>query len=157
MPVNDPFVWHWDFGDGNAESTTEYMISHTYGSWGEFIVTLSLEYMGCSSTMEHTVYVEDNLVFPNVMTPNGDNINDVFAIKNLNPDLRNNLTIYNRWGKKVYERDDYRTYEKDGVIYNAEQGFTAAGLSDGVFYFTFHYEGFTRTVEYHGSLTIISE
>ncbi len=157
MPVNDPFVWNWDFGDGNTESTTEYMISHTYGSWGEFIVTLSLEYMGCSSTMEHTVYVEDDLVFPNVLTPNGDNINDVFAIKNLNPDLHNNLTIYNRWGKKVYERDDYRTYEKDGVIYNAEQGFNAAGLSDGVFYFTFHYEGFTRAVEYHGSLTIISE
>ena len=66
-------------------------------------------------------------------------------------------SLCSRWGKKVYERNDYCTYEKDGVVYNAEQGFNPAGLSDGVFFFTFHYEGFTRAVEHHGSLTIISE
>jgi hypothetical protein len=42
-------------------------------------------------------------------------------------------------------------------MYFADSPTENAGLSDGVFYFTFHYEGFTRAVEYHGSLTIISE
>ena len=29
--------------------------------------------------------------------------------------------------------------------------------SDGVYYYTFHYEGYTRGVDYHGSLTILRD
>jgi gliding motility-associated-like protein len=43
----------------------------------------------------------------NIITPNGDGLNDVFIIENIEhyPDSR--LTIFNRWGKKIYETTGY--------------------------------------------------
>ena len=155
----DVVTWTWSYGEGDPgefEHTTNGQ--HTYSAWGEYVVTLSVQTdHGCASTVSHTVYIEADLEFPNVMTPNGDGINDVFAIVNMNPILPNRLDIYNRWGKKVYSKENYQAYIKDGQLYNGEQGFNAETLSDGVYYFTFHYEGYTRGVDYHGSLTIIRD
>ena len=152
----ESFLWQWDFGDGGSESSAEMEMSHTYETWGEFLVTLTLTGSnGCESVISHNVYVDADLEFPNVITPNGDGVNDVFAIKNLNPELDNVLTIYDRWGQKVYEMTNYRTYIKDGVLYNAETGFAAEHNSDGVYFYTFHYVGFVRAVEYHSTLTVI--
>ncbi len=154
---NDVVTWTWNYGDGGDE-THDINGLHTYDTWGEFVVTLSVETdQGCASTVSHTVYIEADLEFPNVMTPNGDGINDVFAIKNMNPILPNRLSIYNRWGKKVYEKENYQAYIKDDQLYNSDQGFNADNLSDGVYYYTFHYEGYTRGVDYHGSLTILRD
>ena len=153
----DIVTWTWNYGDG-GEETHGTNGNHTYDQWGEYVVTLSVETdQGCASTVNHTVYIEADLDFPNVMTPNGDGINDVFAIENMNPILPNRLCIYNRWGKKVYDKENYQAYIKDGQLYNGDQGFNAENLSDGVYYYTFHYEGYTRGVDYHGSLTILRD
>lgn len=152
----DVFTWQWDFGDGNSETSNEPGMSHTFDTWGEFLVTILLQNnYGCSSTMSHYVYVDANLEFPNVITPNGDGVNDVFAIKNLNPLLENELTIYDRWGQQVFHQKNYQTYIKDDILYNPEQGFTGENFSDGVYFYTFHYVGFVRAVDYHSSLTVI--
>ena len=152
----ETFTWHWDFGDGEEGDSDVDGASHTYGNWGNFPVTLTVTgTYGCESVVSHNVYVDADLEFPNIITPNGDGVNDVFAIVNLNPELDNVLTIYDRWGQKVFEMKNYRTYIKDGVLYNAETGFSAEHNSDGVYYYTFHYVGFVRAVEYHSSLTII--
>ncbi len=45
--------------------------------------------------------------FSNTMTPNGDGANDVFFIQNIDTFPNNHLTIYNRWGQKVYETNGY--------------------------------------------------
>lgn len=45
--------------------------------------------------------------YPNTMTPNGDGANDTFFIKNIAAFPGNHLTIYNRWGNKVYETRGY--------------------------------------------------
>lgn len=155
---NGTFTWQWDYGDGNTEDITDMTTQHFYDEWGEYIVTLSFtSEQGCRSSISHTVYVDAELEFPNVMTPNDDGVNDVFAIRNLNPEQPNILTIYNRWGKKVYEKENYKTYCKSGedVIYNATEGFNAEGLSDGVYFYTFHYEGYTKAVDHHSTLTVI--
>ncbi len=153
----ETYTWLWNFGDGNNETTHEYNIEHTYETMGEYLVTLTLTTsFGCSKEMSHYVYIEDDLKFPNIITPNGDSHNEVFAITNLNPSLPNILSIYNRWGKKVYEKENYQTYaNKDGQIFNEEQGFNGENLSDGVYFYVFHYEGYTKAVDYHSSLTII--
>lgn len=150
------FEWNWDFGDGTTFISDGADAAHLYGTWGEFLVTLTVTTTyGCSNTVTHPVYVEADLVFPNIITPNGDNANDVFAIGNLNPLIPNRLTIYDRWGKKVYERENYQTYAKDGVIYNADTGFAGEKLSDGVYFYVFHYMGMAHNVDYHSTLTII--
>lgn len=156
--------FYWDFGDGTIDSTN-FEEPHTYNTWGDFNVTLHVESnSGCFSEITHTVVIEQDLIFPNVITPNGDGINDVFAIENLNTNIneedpdgyRNNrLYIHDRWGKKVYDAKNYDTYAKDGTIYPGNQIFDGSGLSDGVYYYSFQYKGKAKTVTYNGSLTII--
>lgn len=44
----------------------------------------------------------------NVITPNADNLNDVFEIDNIGLYPGNNLRIFNRWGREVFQTTDYR-------------------------------------------------
>ncbi|MCQ2276081.1 MAG: gliding motility-associated C-terminal domain-containing protein [Bacteroidales bacterium] len=154
----------WDFGDGETD-TTHFSPTHTYGSWGDYDVTLYVETeSGCTSEITHTVTIEQDLVFPNVITPNGDGLNDVFAIENLNTNINmedpdgfrtNQLYIHDRWGKLVYQADNYDTFAKDGTIQVGSQFFDGANLSDGVYYYSFYFKGKAKTIHYNGSITII--
>lgn len=153
--VQANYYWIWDFGDGTGDTTAESDNSHLYTHWGDYTVTLSLWADGCVDSVSVTVFIEADLEFPNVITPNGDGINDVFIIKNLNPDRPNQLYITDRWGKAVWNQKNYQTYMKDGIVYNAENGFGMGDFSGGVYYFTFYYEGMVRTIKFNGSITII--
>ena len=154
----------WSFGDGE-ETTGETSTSHTYTSWGDYTVTLSLTTeSGCGDSISHTIVIEDDLLFPNVITPNGDGINDVWAIGNLNTDInledpdgyRNNeLRISDRYGKVVFQAKNYDTWSKDGQIHQGLNPFNGEGLSDGTYYFTFTYKGKAKTFSWSGSITIV--
>lgn len=156
--------FYWDFADGEVDSTS-FSPDHVFAQWGDYNVTLRIETSaGCASEITHTVVVEQDLIFPNVITPNGDNVNDVFAIENLNTNVNledpdeyrfNRLYIYDRWGRKVYEAKNYDTFSRNGQIEVGTQFFDGTGLSDGVYYFSFYYKGKAKTVNYNGSLTII--
>lgn len=154
---NETCTWHWDFGDGETQVTDNYNTSHLYNSWGEFNVTLDMvTSFNCRNTATHTVYVEPDLEFPNIITPNGDGKNDVFAIRNLNTNVANRLTVYDRWGKRVFDMKDYHTYiDKNGILIDPDSGFSAENLSDGVYYYVFFYEGRVKPLEIHSSLTVI--
>ncbi|WP_460500155.1 T9SS type B sorting domain-containing protein [Hymenobacter agri] len=47
------------------------------------------------------------LYFYNVITPNADGQNDVFEVENIARHPGTSLTVFNRWGRKVYESADY--------------------------------------------------
>ncbi len=79
-----------------------------------------------------------DLDFPNVITPNGDGINDNLVIANGN-DIPNKIVVFNRWGKKVFEQTDYQN-DWDG-----------GDLSEGTYYYIFYYLG----KSYESSLLII--
>jgi len=161
----------WDFGDGTIDSSS-FALEHSYSSWGDYDVTLSMfTPEGCNSSITHTVTLEADLVFPNVITPNEDGINDVFAIGNLNTSMnefdpdkyRNNeLTIYDRWGKQVYHAKNYDTFidltgERGTDVIRGEQVFDGSKLNDGSYFYTFYYKGKFKTVNYHGTLQIIRD
>ncbi|MDR2979255.1 MAG: gliding motility-associated C-terminal domain-containing protein [Bacteroidales bacterium] len=160
----DGVSWSWDFGDGSSDNAS-LSLPHTYSSWGDYVVTFHISSsQGCSDQISHLVIIEEDLTFPNVITPNGDNINDVFAVGNLNTSINpedpdrfrhNELYVYDRWGKKVYTASDYDTYSKDGEIIPGSQYFNGSGLPDGVYYFTFYFKGKAKTIDYHGTLTIL--
>lgn len=149
------FYWVWDFGDGEQDTTLDYHFTHLYTQWGDYIVNLTLVVNDCDSYFSSGVIIEADLEFPNVITPNGDGLNDVFIIKNLNPERTNQLYIANRWGKTVFDKKNYQTYMKDDIVYNADSGFGMGDIPAGVYYFTFYYEGVVRTIKYHGTITVI--
>lgn len=52
----------------------------------------------------------DNVEIYNVVTPNDDDRNDYFYIEGIENLTNNTMQIFNRWGVKVFETDDYDTY-----------------------------------------------
>jgi len=136
----------WDFGDGTPTSN---LINPTHNYYQNGLYTIwmwAYTQKGCKDSISKTVrVVEDSLVFPNIITPNADGFNDYFKITNLENYKRNKLLIFNRWGKKVYEKENYLpdTDKWDGK-----------GLPDGTYYYILTFEGYIRSGEHKGTVTI---
>ena len=56
------------------------------------------------------IYDYADFDFPNVITPNGDGINDRFVIKNLDQYPNNKLQVFDRTGKILYETNPSTSY-----------------------------------------------
>ncbi|MEI6695740.1 MAG: choice-of-anchor L domain-containing protein [Bacteroidota bacterium] len=149
-PLDTSFKWHWDFGDGTSDILKNP--SHTYPSIPDekdYTVTLiATSNFGCNDTVTYTnvKIIDDLLVFPNIITPNGDGINDKYEIGALirgGGFIETQLLIYNRWGKKVYENLNY------------QNDFGGEGLPDGVYFVTIKARGILKDVEYKSSLQIL--
>lgn len=70
-----------------------------------------------------TVLPPCSVIIPNIITPNGDGVNDFFKIANIEHHPNTTLTVFDRWGKKVYENTNYNNEWK------------AEGSSDGTFFY----------------------
>jgi gliding motility-associated-like protein len=117
--------------------------------------------VNCDTTAEKLV--EDcPLVIPNVITPDGDDYNQWFAIKKLNPIRENELTIYDRWGKNVFQQKNYKCLFKKNDYFNKEgafEGISRGGqkLPEGTYYYAFFYNAIPKKKArtYTGILTIL--
>lgn len=143
-----PGSWLWDFGDpgsGATNSSTQQHPSHTYSDEGTFKVCLTVKSVdGCvDSVCRDVMIVIDKIEIPNVITPNGDGHNDYFEIKNIDKLKYSKLSIYNRWGLKVYEKEGY------------DNTWDAAGHSDGVYFWTLEYKTYFRDNKEHGTVTVM--
>ena len=98
----------WDFGDGSPTSTL-INPTHTYTQRNTYSVKLSCtNSVGCSNSENKDVKILLGIEEPNVFTPNGDGVNDKLIFKYLEDYSNSNLTIFNRWGNKIYESLDYK-------------------------------------------------
>lgn len=106
----------------------------------------------CSDTAEATIMlVNDFLQFPNVVTPNGDGINDKFIIQNLVEGLAypiNSLYIYNRWGACVYHRENISS-EDDFWDPNVDNS------PAGTYYYQFKAKGYIGNIERNGVIEVL--
>jgi len=109
--------WHWNFGnqdDPNLSDDTSNIQSpiHQFADGDTGQITLSLiviNSIGCSDTLEIPYTIANEILTYNAFTPNGDGKNDYFVIDYLIQKYpKNNLRVYNRWGRKIYEKDNYR-------------------------------------------------
>ncbi len=89
------------------------------------------------------LFTKPNVQIPNGFSPNGDGINDYFVITDVDKYPGSQLIVFNRWGNKVWQSDNYLSTWR-GTDQNNQD------LPDGTYYFVFtlndghgsKYEGF---------------
>lgn len=132
LSINYPVIgkYLWSTGDTTTaiavKKSGEYWAKVT-NSCATFFDTITIVTKKCNPT---TAFFASNII-----TPNGDNLNDVFSIVFSNPEEIQNMKceIYNRWGTKIYTLTD------TGAIWDGE---TNDGLEiiSGVYYWVLSYE-----------------
>ena len=99
----------WNFGDGATSALPSP--SHTYTQQGEFLVQLiTMDANGCRDTSSAMIEatgggIPPDVFIPNCFTPNGDGVNDLFAIGGMPECYELELLIFNRWGEVIFEDD----------------------------------------------------
>jgi PKD repeat protein len=95
--------YEWLLGDSSVvdgENPQEF----EYSRPGEYVVVLKASNEQCGTTTSQRIKVEDPKNPPNVITPNGDDKNELFVLPN--PGWK--LEVYDRWGKHVYSNAAYQ-------------------------------------------------
>ena len=152
--------YFWDFGDG--ATSNEKNPTHIYAllDTGCHTVRLVID-LACQDTIEKTVCNSYffNKIIPNVFTVNNDGVNDVFDI-DIEGESYYNLTIYNRWGQKMFhsEIDGDGKNPSDPNNWNGKVFNNGAEAPSGEYYFTFKYKVKSKPdeeVEEKGIITLI--
>jgi len=110
---NPDIKWTWNTGD----TTAILKIMHP----GSYSVEADLD--GCKTTDEIVVRKDCYTDVPNAFTPNGDGTNDYFLPRQfLSEGVKAfTLTIFNRWGEKVFETTNIDGRGWDGKLNGKEQ------------------------------------
>jgi gliding motility-associated-like protein len=104
----------------------------------------------CTIRDEITVLEKEcqNLVkIPNIFTPNGDGVNDLFIIEGISSLISSveqsgwDLEVYNRWGSKVYNYTNYKN------------NWTGGDLANGTYFYNLNNKRLSR--EYKGWVEIL--
>jgi gliding motility-associated-like protein len=139
-PTGHSYAYQWTKNNSIVTTQNVFILKET--SEGNY--TIALNVGGCIDDI--IVTTEHCLVSPpNVITPNNvDGKNDYFHIEGLEnfPDTK--LQIFNRWGKKIYESNNY------------QNDWNGDGASDGIYNWVL-YLADGRGTTMHGTLTIISK
>jgi len=141
--------WNWDFDATNVGTAPSGGIGvgpfpWTYDNQGTYTITLTVaNQYGCTDSYTHDYLIFTNIIMPNVITPNGDNMNDLLIFENLDPTVfSNHLTVFNRWGGKVFEMDDY------------DNTWDGGSSTDGTYFYVLEVDSQEPQV-YNGNFTII--
>lgn len=97
------------------------------------------------------------LEFPNIFTPNGDDVNDRFRPRSKNIQSFQ-VQIYNRWGALVYESQNPGDFLQNG--WDGTDNTTGEVCADGVYYYVFRYLPLSlsvpRTLEITGFVHLVT-
>jgi gliding motility-associated-like protein len=106
------------FEEGLTENTFRFYFSVA----DDPCFTQKMDTLSLAVTLREKTISFSDLRLPNVFTPNGDGINEVFKIENLPEDVCDNrfenIQVINRWGKVLYQNTE-RVFEWDGGNYPA--------------------------------------
>lgn len=106
---NDPIVeYHWTFtppGEDDYTQNPTYLYPDTGSKEARLIVTSGF---GCKDTFTVQIRVIEKPFAPNAFSPNGDALNQYFVIPFIQDYPGNTVSIYNRWGKRIFHTNDYK-------------------------------------------------
>lgn len=144
------YQYQWSTNSDDTLATVEGLVI------GAYSVEVT-DANGCVAIASATVELASagegcvTLEMPNVMTPNGDNTNDLFLPVNIFGMKDFHISIFNRWGNLMYESTSY-TEGWNGMIPDGTPA------SDGVYFWIVNYTDVYNTVgKMSGNLTLIRE
>ena len=126
-------TYSWNFGDGNSSLSTNPTNIFTNAATYQTTLTAT-DNSGCRDTA--TIYIVVNvippvIIIPNIFTPNGDNINDMFTI---------DATGINDFDCKVYDRWGLLLHEWAGTSGGWDgKAKNGANCTDGTYYYLITY------------------
>jgi gliding motility-associated-like protein len=131
--------------NNNSISNTTSLSSTTPANEGNYpvqvVITDSCGYQQ-SDIQIINVLPPCQIEIPNVITPNGDLANDYFRIKNIEYHPNTSVTIFDRWGLKVFESTNYNNEWKGD------------GVSDGTFFYVIDVP---QDKKYSGFITVFKK
>jgi gliding motility-associated-like protein len=88
------------------------------------------------------------VIIPNAFSPNGDNVNDLFFIENLEAFKDVTLKIFNRWGELIWESKN----KNEGFIGDNK----SKELANDVYFYIVDYSGWDgSSYSKKGNITIL--
>ena len=142
---------NWVFGDGNQLNNSNLSIEYIYESAGNYLASFNVvDINNCTYSISIPLEILNNELLidqpiPNVITANGDQINDEFKLDLLiDVCLEYEIIILNRWGNKVFESKQFG----ETFIGNDLDG---SSLSEGVYFYIIRADSQEKV----GHLTII--
>lgn len=138
-------------GNGNAIGKFNWVANCLGAGVEELMVNFTLKEEACNPSTDKILPVVlkvkvpelADFIPPNIFTPNGDGLNDVFEIPSLPSDFCSssfaNIIIYNRWGIEVFRSTD------------TNFKWTGKGMNDGVYFYVIDF----KTSKYKGSVTMV--
>lgn len=148
--LNDQLSPAFDFGVCDTSALPGLMMNFADGTFtytaGQEPGMVSFTYKVCSRSCDLedqaavTITINDTkcVFIPNIITPNGDDVNDWFTIPCIETGLfrDNSLVVYNQWGDKVYEAKPYSN-DPDEAWRGTLDGKPGKDLPDGVYFYIF--------------------
>ncbi|MEL7196451.1 MAG: gliding motility-associated C-terminal domain-containing protein [Cyanobacteria bacterium J06649_11] len=98
-------VYLWEASDSSALSCVSCDQTIVFPTLDQTTVSVTaINELGCTASDEITIMVSRPIYAPNVFSPNGDGVNDVFFLQTPEPVNFIAFTIYNRWGGSLFSR-----------------------------------------------------
>ena len=138
---HDSIIYYWNFGDDSVftntfrsfQSSSSFYSSpfHLYYNQGNYDVFYKVTYSnGCADSITKPIQVidQDSLFIPNIFTPDGDLINDLFIVGSNGLD-EFSISIFSRWGNIVHKSDAVKQINWDG------RSFDGTLVEPGVYFY----------------------
>ncbi len=141
-PIGGTPDYEYNWSNGSADSLITNLIS------GNYYITIT-DANNCSVTNSYKI--ENMLIVPSVITPNGDGKNDKFRITDIETIKNVKINIFNRWGDLIYN------YDGSGVGYPAKEwngtDLNGHNLPIGSYVYVIEMDGTSES--YKGTITIV--
>jgi gliding motility-associated-like protein len=152
IPTNTPLNYiNWDYGDGNSLTSTNLNTTYNYSNSGVFNTSFNFtDVNNCTYSFFLPIEIFNNELLedqeiPNVITANGDNVNDEFLLDGvIDICLEYEIVILNRWGNKVFQTNQF------GQVFKGDD-LNGETLSEGVYFYIIRADSQERV----GHITII--
>lgn len=121
-----PFLFNWFAPLGgitpyDTVGLTYYLMQSITPSSGTYSLVVTDQCSKQDTVIFDLTTVDCTVIIPNVITANGDNVNDVFKINGLDNFPNSVLNVFNRWGKKIYSsgnyKNDWKPQNSDGTYF----------------------------------------